>query len=265
MINNSYESSSSSSEASSLSGSPIPLANFTNYWQAYNLDTNQTFKNDTFSSYPYYNFSFTTDTTSQIQPLNAKSNESSPQLDHNVSYNYANKLASSYYYQHENESSNVQTLPFINAYHNTNNYLDSYTSSATLSSQEKSSQITSPHLTVPPKQVSTPVVESVNDKRQQPPQQMPVKTGSVVNRRRNRTQFSLSQIQSLESVFEKTHYPEVQLVDRLSEKLNLSIERISIWFQNRRAKDKKSKKHGTKKESAQTHGGNDNSNQMTHV
>ena len=132
-------------------------------------------------------------------------------------------------------------------------------------SQEKSSQITSPHqVTLPPKQVSTPIVETNNDKQHQSPQQIPVKTGSVVNRRRNRTQFSLSQIQSLESVFEKTHYPEVQLVDRLSEKLNLSIERISIWFQNRRAKDKKSKKHGTKKESTQAHGGN-NSNQMTHV
>jgi len=262
MINNSYESSSSSSEASSLSCSPVPLANFTNYWQAYNLDTNQTVKNDTFTSYPYYNFSFTTDTTSQIQPLNAKSNGSSPQLEH-VSYNYANKLATSYYYQNENEPTSVQALPFLNAYHNTNNYHDSYTT--TLPSQEKSSQITSPHqVTVPPKLVSTSTVESNNDKQHQSSQQMPVKTGSVVNRRRNRTQFSLSQIQSLESVFEKTHYPEVQLVDRLSEKLNLSIERISIWFQNRRAKDKKSKKHGTKKE---THGLNNNSdsNQMTHV
>jgi hypothetical protein len=43
-------------------------------------------------------------------------------------------------------------------------------------------------------------------------------------------------------VFLKTHYPEVHLVDKLSERLVLSIERISVWFQNRRAKFKKAKK-----------------------
>jgi len=62
------------------------------------------------------------------------------------------------------------------------------------------------------------------------------------SKRRTRTQFSKQQIDCLEAVFNKSHYPEVQMVDRLSEKLGLSIERISVWFQNRRAKFKKSKK-----------------------
>lgn len=62
------------------------------------------------------------------------------------------------------------------------------------------------------------------------------------SKRRSRTQFSKQQIDTLEAVFQKSHYPEVHMVDRLSDKLGLSIERISVWFQNRRAKYKKTKK-----------------------
>jgi hypothetical protein len=46
----------------------------------------------------------------------------------------------------------------------------------------------------------------------------------------------------LEATFERTHYPEIRTVDDLSSELNLSIERISIWFQNRRARFKKTRK-----------------------
>ena len=42
--------------------------------------------------------------------------------------------------------------------------------------------------------------------------------------------------------FERTHYPDVNIIDRLSSLLNLSTERISVWFQNRRARFKKIKK-----------------------
>jgi hypothetical protein len=61
-------------------------------------------------------------------------------------------------------------------------------------------------------------------------------------KRRTRTQFSKYQIDSLEAIFHKNHYPDVQTVDNMSEKLGLAIERISVWFQNRRAKFKKTKK-----------------------
>lgn len=46
----------------------------------------------------------------------------------------------------------------------------------------------------------------------------------------------------MESTFQKTHYPEIRMVDDLSQMLNLSTERISIWFQNRRARFKKARK-----------------------
>ena len=65
---------------------------------------------------------------------------------------------------------------------------------------------------------------------------------SRVTKRRSRTQYSKQQIDCLEAIFLKSHYPEVHIVDKLSDKLNLSIERISVWFQNRRAKFKKTKK-----------------------
>jgi len=67
------------------------------------------------------------------------------------------------------------------------------------------------------------------------------KNGKVV-RRRNRVQFSQQQIETMEAIFDKSHYPEVHLIDKLSDRLGISIERLSIWFQNRRAKYKKSKR-----------------------
>lgn len=55
-------------------------------------------------------------------------------------------------------------------------------------------------------------------------------------KRRTRTQFNKYQLDTLEDIFHKNHYPDVQTVDNLAEKLGLTIERISVWFQNRRAK-----------------------------
>lgn len=46
----------------------------------------------------------------------------------------------------------------------------------------------------------------------------------------------------LEQTFQKAQYPEIKVVDDLSSMLNLSTERISIWFQNRRARFKKARK-----------------------
>lgn len=53
----------------------------------------------------------------------------------------------------------------------------------------------------------------------------------------------------MELTFLKTHYPDVNLIDRLSRTCNLTTERISVWFQNRRARFKRSKK-GCKEETA---------------
>lgn len=67
--------------------------------------------------------------------------------------------------------------------------------------------------------------------------------GGAKNQKRQRTKFDNRQLEILEAAFERTHYPDINVVDRLSELLSLSVERISVWFQNRRAKYKRSAKH----------------------
>ena len=46
----------------------------------------------------------------------------------------------------------------------------------------------------------------------------------------------------MEKTFQRVHYPDVSVVDRMCNMLNLTPERIAVWFQNRRARFKKSKK-----------------------
>ncbi|CAF0911048.1 unnamed protein product [Brachionus calyciflorus] len=85
----------------------------------------------------------------------------------------------------------------------------------------------------------------------QPPESIDEATENAKRRprpqRRSRTKFEKKQLDTLESTFANTHYPDVNLIDRLSRLTNLTTERISVWFQNRRARFKRSKK-GAKEE-----------------
>ncbi len=54
--------------------------------------------------------------------------------------------------------------------------------------------------------------------------------------------FATLKLEILEKTFQKSQYPEIKTVDDLCDMLHLSTERVSIWFQNRRARFKKQRK-----------------------
>ncbi|KAJ8404116.1 hypothetical protein AAFF_G00344660 [Aldrovandia affinis] len=58
--------------------------------------------------------------------------------------------------------------------------------------------------------------------------------------RRPRTAFTGTQIEVLEGVFQVNSYPGIDVREELAQRLDLDEDRIQIWFQNRRAKLKRS-------------------------
>ncbi|CAF0837294.1 unnamed protein product [Adineta ricciae] len=60
----------------------------------------------------------------------------------------------------------------------------------------------------------------------------------VGRRRRQRTIFSKDQVDILDQVFEKNPYPDIQLREQLSERLDVPEARIQVWFKNRRSRVK---------------------------
>ncbi|XP_065662488.1 homeobox protein ceh-10 [Hydra vulgaris] len=64
----------------------------------------------------------------------------------------------------------------------------------------------------------------------------------IENNKRNRTIFSKKQSCVLEDVFKKTHYPDLKCRYEISQQTKLAENRIQVWFQNRRAKWRRTEK-----------------------
>lgn len=73
--------------------------------------------------------------------------------------------------------------------------------------------------------------------------------------RRQRTTFTGEQISQLQAAFNCANYPDKNVITELAKRTQLQPKRIQVWFQNQRAKCRKSKTTSSFKSSSPTSSG----------
>ncbi|NXP44164.1 NOBOX protein, partial [Heliornis fulica] len=61
-------------------------------------------------------------------------------------------------------------------------------------------------------------------------------------RKKSRTFYSIEQVEELEKMFQEDHYPDNEKRREIAAVVGVTPQRVMVWFQNRRAKWRKSEK-----------------------
>ena len=62
-----------------------------------------------------------------------------------------------------------------------------------------------------------------------------------LRRQKPRTVFTADQLKILEATFKDNNYPSASTRKEVAKRVNLPVDRVRVWFQNRRAKEKRLK------------------------
>ncbi|KGL84554.1 Homeobox protein NOBOX, partial [Tinamus guttatus] len=65
-------------------------------------------------------------------------------------------------------------------------------------------------------------------------------------RKKSRTFYSTEQLEELEKMFQEDHYPDNEKRREIAAVVGVTPQRIMVWFQNRRAKWRKTEKLSVK-------------------